>query len=303
MAKRVLVTGLNGFIGRHARAPLEARGFDVIGVGRGEPPEDVRGKIAWRHADLLLPGAAKALIDSVRPTHLLHFAWYAEHQKYWRSPQNTAWVRATLELVQAFHDAQGARCVLAGSCAEYDWRHELLSEYATPRIPHTPFGRSKNALFEALDAYAEVSGLSYAWGRIFFVYGPAEHPGRLVAHVIRKLLRGERAATSPGTQRRDFTHVEDIAAAFAALLDSAVAGPINIASGEARPVRDIIELAGELAGRPELLDIGALPLPPTEPACLAADVRRMREELGYQPRIGLREGLARVIDSYRASPA
>jgi nucleoside-diphosphate-sugar epimerase len=301
MAKRALITGLSGFVGCHVAEPLQALGFELFGVGRGAKPAGLPAE--WHQADLLRPGSAAEVISATRPTHLLHFAWYAEHQKFWRSPLNTSWVRATLELLQAFRESGGGRAVLAGSCAEYDWNYPVLSELSTPRAARTPFGRSKNALFEAAEAYSQTCDLSFSWGRIFFVYGPGEHPGRLVSHVVTSLLAGKRAATSSGTQVRDFMHAADIAAAFAALLDSEVQGALNIASGEPRPVREVIEAVGRLTGRADLLDIGAIPISPQEPTRLEADVTRMRSELRFTPAIPLQDGLRSVIDSYRRAAA
>src|SRR5207245_614301 len=82
----------------------------------------------------------------------------------------------------------------------------------------------KLALASLLEAYAGQTGLSQAWARIFFLYGPREHPKRLVSSVIRSLLRGERARCSHGQQIRDYLHVEDAAGALVALLESEVTG-------------------------------------------------------------------------------
>ncbi len=83
----------------------------------------------------------------------------------------------------------------------------------------------------------------------------------------------------------------DAAGAFAALVDSEVAGPVNIGSGTAPPVRAILEGIGRLTGRPELIDFGARPLAAGEPACIAADVTRLRAEVGFQPRFDRDAGL------------
>jgi nucleoside-diphosphate-sugar epimerase len=82
-----------------------------------------------------------------------------------------------------------------------------------------------------LEKSALLDNVSLGWGRIFFLYGPGEKPGRLVSGIISNLLAGRRIETTAGTQIRDFTHVADVAGAFAALCDSDVTGPINIASG------------------------------------------------------------------------
>ncbi|MES2712597.1 MAG: NAD(P)-dependent oxidoreductase, partial [Pseudomonadota bacterium] len=135
----------------------------------------------------------------------------------------------------------------------------------------------------------------FAWGRIFFLYGPGEKPGRLVSDTIARLSRGEPVETTAGTQRRDFLHVADVAGALAALVDSDVVGPVNIASGEDRPLVDFLGEIGRQLGRPELLRFGARPMPANEPARLAACTRRLREEVGFTPRFTMEAGIADTI--------
>lgn len=301
--RRVLVTGASGFIGRHVPAPLLQRGFEIHAVtSRAAPP--ARDGVTWHRADLLDQRAHGDLLAQVAPTHLLHFAWYAEHGRFWRSTENLRWSAATLEFVRAFAEGGGGRAVVAGSCAEYRWGDPgPCVEDVTPTEPATLYGTAKNATREILGAAAPQLGIELAWGRVFLLYGPDEAPGRLVASVARALVAGERAKTGDGTQVRDFLHVADVAAAFAAILDSDVTGPVNVGSGEARPMREVIELIGDAAGRPELLDVGALPARPGDPAELVADVTRLREEAGFAPAIGLREGIERTVAWWREALA
>ncbi len=97
--------------------------------------------------------------------------------------------------------------------------------------------------------------------------------------------RARRAGGRPAPGRRCATscHSEDLGDAFAALLDSDVEGAVNIASGEPRPIRDLVVALGDAAGRPDLLRIGARPANPAEPASLTAAVDRLRDEVGWTP--------------------
>src|SRR5439155_6296677 len=101
-----------------------------------------------------------------------------------------------------------------------------------------------------------------------------EKPGRLVSDIVAGLLRERPVETTAGTQIRDFMHVADVAGAFAALCDSDVRGPVNIASGEARPLSDFMTRLAALTGRPDLLRLGARRVPSSEPPRLAASVTR-----------------------------
>jgi len=285
--KRVIVTGASGFIGEATLAPLIERGFEVHVLGRRAAPRTTH------HAIDLLNDDPAVLLVAIAPTHLLHLAWYAEPGKFWSAAQNLDWVAASLRLARGFAAAGGARLVAAGSCAEYDWTGDgLLDEATTPLRPATLYGIAKATLFSVLTAAAPVLGLSFAWGRVFFPYGPFEKPGRLLSGILDGIAANEAVALSEGTQQRDFLHVDDAGAAFAALLDGAVEGPVNIGSGAAVAVRDFATAAGEAANGAHLLRHGARPLQPGEPQLLVATTRRLAAEVGVTPRHTLASGLA-----------
>lgn len=285
--KRVALTGGTGFIGAATLEPLRARGYEIHALGRAAPSGTTH------HAIDLLADDPTPLLARIAPTHLLHFAWYAEPGKFWAAPVNLDWVAASLRLVRAFAATGGGRLVAAGSCAEYDWTgNGVLDERATRLSPSTLYGSAKAALFEVLTAAAPVLGLSFAWGRVFFPYGPREQSGRLLSSILDGIAAGREVDLSEGGQRRDFLHVDDVGTAFAELLDSDVEGPVNIASGEAFAVRDFATLAAEIAGAPHLLRHGARTMQPGEPPLLVATTHRLREEVGFAPRRTLAGGLA-----------
>ena len=296
----VLVTGASGFIGTHVLARLGQGGDTVHAVSRsGAPPAGVEAKgCHWHACDLLQPAAAAELLRAVRPTHLLHLAWYAVPGRYLTAPENFAWARASLELLEAFQAVGGRRAVVAGSCVEYDWSHGLCSEEDTPRSYAQPYPACKNALRELLAAFAISTGMGWAWGRVFFLYGPHEPPGKLVASVINSLLAGEPAQCTEGSQRRDFLHVQDVADALVALLRSDFDGVVNIASGTAVSVKDLVTTIGRIMGRPELIHIGARAAPP-EPPLVVADTARLNRIIGWRPQLGLEQGLADAVDWWR----
>jgi nucleoside-diphosphate-sugar epimerase len=287
--KKVLVTGARGFIGRHTIAPLVARGYEVHAVSSQAGTFDAAA--TWHACDLHDVAASAALVGTVQPSHLLHLAWFAEPGAFWNSGQNIRWVEATAGLVQAFAQHGGRRFVGAGSCAEYAWTGEVCDEETTKMQPATLYGGCKFAAWTILQAFARTAHFSAAWGRVFFLYGPGEKPGRLVSDVVAALVVGSEVALSEGHQRRDFMHVADVGAAFAALLDSAVEGPVNIATGQAPSVRDVATTLARLAGRPDLLRFGARPERPGEPAEIRAAVRRLSGEVGFTPRYTLDAGL------------
>jgi len=295
--KRVLLTGASGFIGRHTVPRLLERGYEVHAVGRSGVPAP---GACWHKTDLLDHAQARSLVMAVRPSHLLHLAWYAEHRKFWTSPENLRWVTATENLLDFFAYAGGRRAVVAGTCAEYDWSRGECDESTTPLAPATRYGICKDSTRASMDAWSRRTGVSGSWGRIFHLYGPYEHPDRLVPSIICALLRDEDARCTHGRQLRDFLHVEDVASAFVALLDSDVAGAVNIGSGAAVSIADVAERIAGLLGRQHRLKLGALEAPPDDPARLLPVVRRLMDELQWRPRHGLDDGLRHTIEWWRA---
>jgi nucleoside-diphosphate-sugar epimerase len=309
MAKRVLVSGAGGFIGRWSVPPLRALGYEVHAVAHAHRslPQQLSG--AQVHvADLLEPSATDALIRSVSPSHLLHFAWIATPGVYWTSEDNYRWLAASEHLVRAFRAHGGERAVLAGSCAEYDWSRAGVCLESSPLADRgngapTPYAACKIALQRVFAQISRESGLSAAWGRIFFQFGPDEPATRLVPSVILDLLANREAAVSHGRQIRSFLHVADVGAAFAAVLDSRLEGPVNVGSGERISIAELIDRVARQIGRPDLVRLGARESPPGEPAVLVPDIDRLRNEVVFEPSYGLDEGLADTIAWWRTQGA
>jgi nucleoside-diphosphate-sugar epimerase len=138
-----------------------------------------------------------------------------------------------------------------------------------------------------------------AWARSFSPSGPGEDARRLVASVATALLAGRRVATTTGEQRRDYIHVDDVADALASIALSDLAGAVNVGTGAAPSVREIIATIARRIDRADLVGFGERPISPDEPAEIRADIERLRRELGWQPSISLEQGLGATIEWWR----
>ena len=292
--RTVLLTGATGFIGRYCLRPLVSAGYEVHAVSSKRAFLETPG-VHWHKADLLDSGQTKQLMTDIRPTHLLHLAWNVTPGEYWESAENILWLQASLELLRLFASVGGQRVVIAGTCAEYDWQDGICKEDTTPLAPTSLYGACKHSLQIAATAFARGNKLSLAWGRIFFLYGPHEHPSRLVPSVIRALLAGKSADCSDGHQRRDFLFVTDVAEAFVALLNSSVSGAVNIASGEAVAVKDVVRTIAKKLSQADLVRFGKARTVDTEPPLIVGDVARLKTEVHWSPRFPLADGLDQVI--------
>jgi len=295
--KRVLVTGARGFIARNCLAPLAKAGFEVHAVGR--TPFDTGIDLTFHKADVLDPMARVHILETVRPTHLLHAAWNLETRDYMESAENYRWVGMSLDLTREFAEAGGRRALYTGTCYEYRWGSAVLDERKTPLGPRTQYGKAKAGLFRLTEDLADATGISIAWSRLFFLYGPYEGRRRLVPSVISSILSGREAPTTHGRQLRDYMYSIDVGRALVALLDSEVAGPVNIGTGTATSIAGLVSDAARLCGHPELLRVGALEARPGEVKRVVAATERLRSEVGWDDYTPMETGLAETVAWWR----
>jgi nucleoside-diphosphate-sugar epimerase len=275
--KRVLLTGAGGFVGRHLTPLLAEAGWDVHAVSTRGPREG--SGVTWHQADLLEAVDRERLVGSVGARALVHLAWMSKPPGYWTDPENVRWLAGTLELARLFRERGGERLVGAGTCAEYDWRASPCVERSTPLTSRTLYGVTKAACGTVLERFGGQTGMSVAWGRLFFIFGPHDSPLRLVPSLVRDLAAGRPARCNAGSHARDFLHVADAASALVALLESDVTGPVNIGSGVSMYIGDVARRVASVLRRPSLLTVDA---GPAEDTLVLADVTRLRDEVGWR---------------------
>lgn len=299
---RILITGASGFIGSKATRALLAGGHDVaLLVMPGDPLwrlRDVTDQCTVLTGTLADAPVLQPALAEWSPEACLHFAWYAEPGAYLHSIENISSLTASLALMQTLAQVGCRQFVGAGTCAEYDTDQGFLREEGSTR-PATLYAAAKLSFCMLGQHLAAAAGMRFAWGRIFYPYGPGENPRRVVPAVIHTLRSGQTFPATPGEQVRDYVHVEDVAAGFCALVEKGAQGVFNIASGEPTTIRHLLELIGEIVGRPELLLFGALPYREWEPMFICGNVQKLKS-LGWIPRFSLREGLSQTVVWWQA---
>ncbi len=290
--RRVLLTGARGFIGRQTIAPLLREGFEVHIISRS--PLDAPG-VHEHRVDLFDEPSVVAVLNRVRPSHLVHLAWHTEPPEYWHSPLNTTWESRSLHLFDSFVMSGGTRLIGVGTCAEYEWGSSVLKEGVTPELPSTPYGIAKLSLQRRASALAEAAGISFSWARFFFLFGPHERKERFVSSIIDPLLRESPAYCRNGDLLRDFLYVEDAAESIVALAVSDVRGIVNVASGVATQLGTLAREIGSLMQAPNLVQVTPGDATSAQPTALIADVSRLHKEVGWSPRFELTEALEKTI--------
>jgi len=302
---RVFLTGASGFIGAHITRALLTRGHSVMTLVMPDDPmsrlEDVREQVAVVNGLLEDVDTVRAALTGFKPDAGIHLAWYAEPGKYLHSVENISSLTDSLFLLRELIQVGCQQVVMAGTCAEYDTDVGYLRE-DSPTRPATLYAAAKLSCCLLGQQIASAAKTNFAWGRIFYPYGPQEDERRVVPAAIRALQKREPFPATSGEQVRDYIHVEDVADAFCTLAEKPANGVFNISSGIPVTVRDLLENIGNLMGGTDLIQFGALPYRGWEPQFVCGDNRRLRD-LGWRPRYSLQAGLEQTVTWWRDRPA
>lgn len=228
----VILTGSTGLIGKEAIEPLEKSGFEVF-------------CLSSKTCNLFDYKSVQNYFEEIRPEFLLHFAWITGGD-YLSNPINNEYVSASMNMLKAFKDNGGKRVVMAGTCFEYDFKNEPIKE-SSPLNPQTLYAKCKVELCQKASEYCARNEISFAWGRIFYVFGHNEKEGRLTNSIINALSKNEEFTIKNGQLIRDYMYTKDIAKSFVELLKSDVKGPVNICTGKGISLGDYaMEIAKKL---------------------------------------------------------
>jgi nucleoside-diphosphate-sugar epimerase len=294
---KVLVTGGNGFIGRPVVRAVSSRGFDVHVMTRSVPSVKELIGVSYHQCDLFDEASVVRVLGSIKPAMLIHLAWDTTHSSYWNSATNLDWLSASLSLIRQFVSVGGERVILAGSSAEYEWGGTgNLKECSSKIAPQSLYGLSKASLYNLSRKWCSLYGVSMAWMRFFNVFGPFESPERLIPRLILGLSSGQRLDFDDAQEERDFMHVEDVGAAVAALLDSSVEGAVNVASGQATRVCDVLKLVAIYLKKEEKLHLAAGTQAHQRFCRVVADTDRLLYEVGWHPLKDLECRIAETCD-------
>ncbi len=297
---RLIVTGAAGFIGAHVVRAALGRNDKVLAVLRSGTASTrltaFAGQIETAAPDLHNRDEVTRAIARFQPDALVHLAWYARPGDYLHSPENLTSLQASLRLLEAALAAGCRRIVGVGTCLEYAESAEPREE-SDPTDPRSLYASCKLASWLIGRARARQQGADLVWARLFHVYGPGEHPARLIPSAAATLRAGRAFGASPGLQVRDPIHVADVATALLSLADRGEAGPYNVCLGRPASLRHTLETVAAIAGGTELLQFGVRGYAPDEDMFLVGNPMRLRA-LGWQPRFeDLRAGLEDALSA------
>ncbi|WP_254205336.1 NAD-dependent epimerase/dehydratase family protein [Nocardia alni] len=303
-SSRVVVTGAAGFIGSHLVDALLVHGYEVVAVDRRGSESIVAvanlggamgyerlrmhcGDLAEMDISSMLTGADVvfhlAAVPGVRDS------WGARFDEYVRTN-----ISATQRIVLACEQAGVRRLVLASSSSVYGEASSPSAEF-DHAAPCSPYGVSKLAGEQLALAHARRrdTRLSVVALRYFTVFGPRQRAGMGINQALVSALFDVAVPLfGDGTQRREFTYIDDVVAGtLAAAWIHAQAEVINIGGGASTSMREVLDTAESVTGRSTT--VYPMPEQAGDVTTTCADLQRARQLLGYQPAVGLEEGMRR----------
>jgi len=307
-----LVTGGAGFVGSHIASALDASGarvrvIDDLSTGYAENLEEIGGRVEFVRGSLLDPEALRRALDGVEV--VFHEAAIPSVPRSVEDPAEThrACAEATFALLLAARESGVRRMIYAASSSAYGDQPTLPKVEGMAPQPLSPYAAAKLVG----EYYCQVWSRTYSFEtvslRYFNVFGPRQDPGSQYSGVISRFIDALMSGARPviygdGEQSRDFTYVSNVVDANlrAAETTRGVGEVINVANGERITLNELLDTLKRVTGKtdaeaeyrePRVGDVHHS----------HADITLAREFLGYEPRVGLEEGLRKTIEWWKQS--
>ncbi len=292
---RVLVTGARGFLAAPLRTRLVRAGAELHALSRKPPTEADRAR--WWQGVCDDAETARRLFAEIRPEVVYHLAGDvgAAPDAARVLPTFQSLLASTVHVLGAALEFGCRRVVLAASLTEPD-------DAPTSPTPGSPYAAAKWAASGYGRMFQNLYGLEVASVRPFMAYGPGQAASKLVPNVIRTLSAGEAPRLSSGRSEADWVFVDDVVDGLLSAASVSYPGPapIDLGSGRLVSIREVVETIRGLLETEVAPLYGALPDRPFERARVA-DLADARQRLGWEPRVDLRDGLARTIEALRTT--
>lgn len=303
IVNRILITGATGAIGNALIRQCISSGIEVYALCRKNSNRIKRlpchELVHIIHCDLQeMHNMDEELVKRLPQMDVFyHFGWAATIGEGRNDmPLQLKNIQYTLDAV---HLAKRLGCqtfVGAGSQAEYG-RFEGKLNATVPTFPENGYGMAKLCAGQMSRVECEKVGLRHIWTRILSIYGPYDGENTMITSTIRKLLQGEVPALTAGEQMWDYMYSDDVARAFILLGQKGVHGKTYcLGSGEARPLREYIEIMRDCINPEAELGFGQVPYGDKQVMYLCADISELQNDTGFKPETDFRQGIEKTID-------
>lgn len=302
--KTAIVTGPTGVLGTALVRHLAHEGVRTVALVRpgssrmGNVPKSDDVEIVDCGLDQL--NRASTLLSArniVNCDAWFHLGWMSTFGADARNDMvaQIANIQYSLDAVAAA-DELGCRVFVGvGSQAEFG-RHNGPMGPETPAFPENGYGIAKLASGAMTRIECAKRGIRHEWMRVFSVYGPNDNPNTLISSTIRTLLANEAPSVTAGEQLWDYLYADDAARALFLAAEAGLDGATYcVGSGEAKPLRDYLEIIRNSIDGSPAIGYGAVPYSPNQVMFLQADITSLREDTGFEPAVTFEEGVRRTI--------
>ena len=308
MTKSALVTGAAGFLGSHLTDRLLGEGYLVLGVDNLSTGD--AGNLAHLANDSRFRFEQRDICASFDPGHVdyvFNFASPASPPEYLRLGIETLRVGSlgvenTLQIAAKY--GAGFLHASTSECYGDPLEHPQKESYwgnVNPVGPRSVYDEAKRFGEAMVMAYHRSRGVNTRMVRIFNTYGPRLHPGdgRVISNFMMQALRGEPLTIyGDGSQTRSFCYVDDLIEGIIRLSRSEEHLPVNLGNPEEYTILECAQAVLEVTGSKS--ELSYVELPVDDPTRRRPDITKARTLLGWEPRIGLKEGLKRSLDFFRS---
>jgi len=307
MPNTILVTGAAGFAGSHLLDLAATADADIVGWHRpGGSPPLARAGVRWEAIDLLNRDSVRDAVARIQPGTVYHCAGAAHVGRSWDRTESTfaVNVRATHHLLDALERGQiAARVLIPSSALVYAPADEPLSE-DHPLVPASPYALSK--LAQEMLSQHTVGTVTVTIARAFNHLGARQSPMFAASGFARRIADIEKGRWEPVISvgnldaRRDLMDVRDTVRAYRLMLERAKPGDIfNVCTGTAITIRELLDKLIARAKVPVTIAVDPARMRPNDTPLLLGDPTRIRETLGWVPRIPLEQTVEDLLDYWR----
>ena len=291
--KTVLVTGGNGFLGRHLIKALLDREAKVISMDRMAPEHDL--KAPYHQIELSHEAALKACIAAVQPDLIYHLAASLNRTRDFSETNNILEtnLNGTVNLLNALKDLPYQKLIYVSTSDVYGGNLIQPPFKETGRfVPASPYALSKYCGELAVQTYSELYSKQYTILRLFNFFGPGMSSNFFSSQLVEKLKSHEDFKMTEGAQQRDFLYITDVVnALLLAQHKKADQQIFNVCSGIGKPIKDIALVVKALLNSKTQIRFGAIPYRDNEVWNMTGDPSKITEVLGWRPTVGFQEGL------------
>jgi nucleoside-diphosphate-sugar epimerase len=298
MNKKILITGISGFLGSQIAEVLNFNGFELIALKRENSDlwrcENFSENVKW----IDLSENWEEQLINLKPEIIIHSAWEgvsAKDRDNWSAQFNN--LEFTLKLLRIAKEVNLKKFIGFGSQAEYgDFSGIINEDYFID--PKSAYGLSKNLVAQTIKVFCEQNAMDWYWLRLFSFFGEKEADNWFIPTLIKNIFQNKPMDMTPGEQRYAYMYVKDLANIIVEIIKSTVKSDVyNLSSNQSISLKEIVNKITEILNpsNPQI-NFGALPYRDNQPMLIQGDITKLKNEIGAFSETDFDTNLKKVVE-------